>query len=104
FLYTQGANPDMIRFFKMMLTSEEGAKISRIELVAMTPEEAAKATEPGEGFPGGPKICLPLKPIKKLFIKVAYSGRSDSLVSGSSESLVAEKDGRLVIPVPVPCE
>jgi hypothetical protein len=104
FYYTEGADPTILDWFKRLaIAGEADGKISKIELVAITPEDAAKATEPGEGLPGGGKVCLPLKPIKKLVVisevKSAYgSGKS------TSECFVAEKDGKLVIPVPVPCE
>ena len=68
FLYTTGADPSAVEFFKMMMTGEAGSKISSIELVALTPDEMKKAGEPQEG-PGG-KMCLTLKPTKKLVIKV----------------------------------
>src|SRR6516164_7945869 len=63
FLYTQGADPVAVEFYKMMQTGEAGGKISKIELVALTPEDAAKAAAPQDAPTGG-KVCLPLKPIK----------------------------------------
>jgi len=53
FLYTQGADPMAVEFYKMMLTGEAGAKISKIELVAVTPEDAAKAAAPQDAPTGG---------------------------------------------------
>src|SRR4029077_5687878 len=37
FLYTQGADPAILSFYKMMQSGEAGEKISNIELVDLTP-------------------------------------------------------------------
>ena len=50
--------------------------------------------------PGGIKMKLPLKPIKKLKVSVEHKDENGSSTS-TRESYVAEKDGKLVIPVPV---
>jgi hypothetical protein len=102
FLYTQGADPEILGFYKMMQSGDAGAKISTIELVALTPEDMKKVTTPMDS-PGGGKVCLPLKPTKKLVIKVEKKDGSGSS-SSTSESFVAEKDGKFVIPVPGPCK
>jgi len=99
FLYTQGANPMALEFYKMMQADGVGGKLTVIELVPLTPEDIAKADKVQDG-PGGVKFRMPLKPVKKLKLTVvAKSGDSSS--SSSSEILIAEKDGKLVIPVPV---
>lgn len=99
FLYTKDANPMLLEFFKSMMTAEAGGKISKIELVDLTPEEVKKASEAQTG-PDGTKAQLPLKPTKKLKISVETKDANGSS-SSSSESFVAEKDGKYVIPVPV---
>lgn len=101
FLYTTGSDSSALEFYKMMMTGEAGAKISQIELVALTPEEAKKAKEPQDGPTG--KLCLTLSPTKKLVIKVEQKDANGSSTSTSS-SFVAEKDGKLVIPVPGACK
>ena len=101
FLYTTGSDPGALEFYKMMMSGEAGSKISSIELAALTPEEMKKAGEPQEG-PGG-KLCLTLKPTKKLVIKVEQKDANGSS-SSTSTSFVAEKDGKLVIPVPGACK
>lgn len=98
FLYTKDANPMALEFFKMMMTAEAGGKISKIELVDLTPEDVKKAMEVQTG-PDGTKAQLPLKPTKKLKISVETKDANGSS-SSSSESFVAEKDGKYVIPVP----
>jgi hypothetical protein len=102
FLYTQGADPEIVGFYKMMQSGEAGEKISSIELVNLTPEDVKKATTPMDSPTGG-KVCLTIKPIKKLSIKVEKKDANGSSTS-SSENFVAEKDGRFVIPVPGPCK
>src|SRR4026209_247476 len=69
FLYTQGADSAILGFSKMMQSEEAGKKISNIELVELTPEDAKKAATPMDSPTGG-KVCLTLKPTKKLIIKV----------------------------------
>jgi len=101
FLYTQGSDPAAVEFYKMMQSGEAGEKISLIELVNLTPEDVKKATTPMDGPTG--KVCLTLKPTKKLVIKVEKKGAEGSS-SSSSENFVAEKDGKFVIPVPGPCK
>jgi hypothetical protein len=99
FLYTQGANPMALEFYKMMQADGAGGKIAKIELVDLTAEETKKAGEVMEG-PGDEKMKLPLKPTKKLVIAVETKDANGSS-SSSSESFIAEKDGKFVIPVPV---
>ena len=68
FLYTKDANPMALEFYKMMQTEGAGtAKISKIELVDLTPEDVKKASEIMTG-PDGSKAQLSLKPTKKLKI------------------------------------
>jgi hypothetical protein len=101
FLYTQGSDPQALEFYKMMQSGGAGDKITSIELVNLTPEDVKKATAPMDGPTG--KVCLNLKPTKKLIIKVEKKDGSGSS-SSSSENFVAEKDGKFVIPVPGPCK
>jgi hypothetical protein len=99
FLYTQGASPMAIQIFKAMQANAIGGTITSIDLVDLTPKEVQKA-ERVEVGPGGQKFILPLKPAKKLRISIATK-TADGISASRSESLVAEKDGKLVIPVPV---
>lgn len=85
-------------FYKMMMSNGVGEKISKIELVDLSPEDAKKAEGVQDG-PGGMKTRLPLKPTKKLRI-VVETKDGDNTSSSTNESFVAEKDGKLVIPVP----
>ena len=102
FLYTTGSDPQIVGFFQMMMTPDPGSKISKIDLVTLSPAEAQKASGAQES-PGGGKVCFPLKPTKKLVVEVsAKDGESTS--SSKTENFVAEKDGKFVIPVPGPCK
>ena len=101
FLYTQGSDLAALEFYKMMQSGGAGDKISKIELVNLAPEDVKKATTPMDGPTG--KVCLNLKPTKKLIIKVEKKDANGSS-SSSSENFVAEKDGKFVIPVPGPCK
>ena len=102
FLYTKGSDPTIVGFYQMMMSSEAGQKISKIDLATLTPEEAQKAAGALDS-PGGGKVCLPLKPTKKLVIEVTVK-EGDSSSSSSSQSFVAEQDSKFVIPVPGPCK
>jgi hypothetical protein len=102
FLYVQGADQAILGFYKMMQSGEAGEKISNIELVDLTPEDAKKAATPMDSPTGG-KVCLTLKPTKKLIIKVEKKDANGSSTS-TSENFIAEKDGKFVIPVPGPCK
>jgi hypothetical protein len=101
FIYTTGADPMVLDFFKTAQTSDAGGKVSKIELVNLTPEEVKKASEPQDG-PGG-KLCLTLKPTKKLVISSEKKDANGSS-SGTSEFMVAEKDGKFFIPAPGACK
>ncbi len=86
-------------FYKMMMGGSAGHKISTIELVDLSPEDAEEAAAVQDG-PGGIKTRLPLNPTKKLRIKVEIK-EGDNSSSTTNEAFVAEKDGKLLIPVPV---
>lgn len=102
FLSTDGADADTIDFFKMMQAPEPGAKLVSIELVKPTAEEEAKLNEPMM-MPDGKSYKMPIKPYKQLVIK-SETKSADGSSSSTSKSPVAEKDGKLVIPVPVPAK
>src|SRR5450432_517653 len=102
FLHTQGADPGIVEFFKMMQTGEIGGKVSKIELVDLSPEDVKKAAAPQDS-PGGEKVCLTLKPSKKLVYSIEQKNSQGSSTS-TTENMVAEKDGKFVIPVPSPCK
>ena len=86
----------------MMQSGEAGEKITTIELINLTPEDVKKASTPMD-TPAGGKVCLTLKPTKKLSIKVEKKHANGSS-SSSSENFVAEKDGKFVIPILGPCK
>jgi hypothetical protein len=102
FLYTEGAQPEQIEFFKMMQMLEPGAKITSIELVTPSAADMAKLNKPMM-MPDGKSYVMGVKPSKQL---VVVSERNDATGSGktTSKSPVAEVKGKLVIPVPVPAK
>ena len=61
----------------MMQSGGAGEKISTIELVNLTPEDVKKATTPMDGPTG--KVCLNLKPTKKLVIKVENKDAAEAI-------------------------
>ena len=102
FLYAQGADPEILGFYKMMQSAQAGEKISKIELVDLTPDEAKKAATPMDSPTGG-KVCLTLKPVKQLVIAIEKKDANGSSTSKTT-NFIAEKDGKFVIPVPGPCK
>ena len=100
FLYTTGSDEGALQFYKMMMGAEAGAKISKIELINLTPDEITKAEQSMNG-PFG-QMCLTVKPTKKLQITIEASDANGSSNSTSSR-FVGEADGKLVMPVPGPC-
>jgi hypothetical protein len=86
----------------MMQSAEAGQKISEIELVDLTPEEAKKAATPMDSPTGG-KVCLSLKPVKQLVIAIEKKDANGSSTSKRT-NFIAEKDGKFVIPIQGPCK
>ena len=98
FLYTKGADPRVLEFYKAMQSDRMSGTITKIDLVDLTPEQVQEAAEV-KASPGSTGVRLPLKPVRKLVIRVV-EGKSTS----TSECFVAEIGGKLVIPVPVPVQ
>ena len=99
FLYSKGADPQALEFYKMMMTSDMGAKVASIQLVDLDANDKKRA----EGGPGptGKPMKFTLQPIKKLVIKTETKDANGSS-SSTNEVFVAEADGKLVIPAPGP--
>jgi hypothetical protein len=95
-----GTPADVVEFFAMMLDLPAGMKIESVELVTPSAEDAEKYKEAME-MPDGKQYKLPIAPTKTLVLIMKEEGASGS---GTSKSTlpVAEKDGKLIIPMPVP--
>ena len=97
FLYIKDPNPLALDFYKMKLSEGAGTtKLAKVELLDLTPEEIKKASELQTG-PDGSKAQMPLKPVKKL--KITF-GKKDGSGTNWATTLVAENEGKYVIPVP----
>jgi hypothetical protein len=77
FLYKEGAHPMALEFYKMRMTEGAGGKISSIELLDLSPEDQKKVEGVQEG-PGGQKTRMPIKPTKKLSVKIDMKDGSGS--------------------------
>ena len=99
FLYTKDADPTVLEFYKAMQSSGLGGKVTRIELLPLSPEDEEDAAKIKDS-PAG-KVRLPLAPTKKLVLEVTDVSSNGSSTS-TSECFVAEVGGRLVVPVPAP--
>jgi len=100
-LYTKGADPQALEFYKMMMTADMGGKITSIKLVDLDAEDKKKASETMKG-PGGGDMKLTLPAVKKLVIETKSSEGGSS--SGTSSSFVGEADGKLWIDTPGPAK
>ena len=96
-LYTKGADSQALAFYKMMITSEMGGKITSIQLLDLTADDKARAAKTQS--PDGRPMKLVLPATKKLVTKSETKDKSGSSSSGS-EVFVGESDGRLYILVP----
>ena len=99
-LYSKGADPQALEFYKMMMTAEAGSKIESIELVDLTAEDKNKTNQTMKG-PGGGNKKLTIPSVKKHVIKTASK---DGNGSSSSSSFVGEADGKLWIDTPGPAK
>jgi hypothetical protein len=99
FLYTKGADAQTLEFYKMMMTSDMGSKITSIELADLDADDK-KRVQGGPG-PGGKNLKPLLPPTKKLVIKSETKDANGSS-SSSSQVFVAESNGKFVIPAPGP--
>ena len=102
FLYTEGAQTEQIEFFKMMQEVEPGAKVASIELVTPSAADAEKFNKPMT-MPDGKSYVMGLQPTKQL-VGVFEKKDGDSSSKSTRKSPVAEKNGKLVIPVPAPAK
>lgn len=95
-----GTPAEVVEFFTMMLELPAGMKIERVDLAVPGAEETAKYKEAME-MPDGKSYRLPITPTRKLVLVL----KEDNGNSTSTSSLpVAEKDGKLIIPMPVPVQ
>lgn len=97
FLYTKGADPMVVEFYKAMQSSGMGGKVTRIGLVELTPDDVRKAAEIQDSPTG--KMRLPVTPTKKLVLEVKDVSSNGSSTS-TSECFVGKVDGKLVVVVP----
>ena len=97
FLYTKGADPQALAFYKMMMTSDMGGKVTSIQLANL--DDSDKKRAQGGPGPNGKPMKFTLTPTKKLVIKTETKDANGSS-SSTSEVFVAESDGKLVIPAP----
>lgn len=102
FLYTEGAPAEIVDMFTMMSLDGAGQKITKIELVTPSKEDAARYNEAME-MPDGKTYKMPFKPMKQLVIVIESKSESGSSTS-TAKKPVGEKNGKLMIPVPVPAK
>ncbi len=99
-LYTEGADPMALEFYGEMMVADFGGTITDIGLRELTAEEVQQAAATMDGPTGG-KFVLAPKLYKKLYIAISKKDANGESKS-TSESFVAEADGKLVISTPAP--
>ena len=98
FLHTEGASKDTIEMFTMMQSMNAGKKVASIELITPSAADMEKFNKP-RPMPDGKMYVMPFAPTKQLVVVVEEGGGKST-----SKSPVGEKNGKLVIPVPVPAK
>jgi hypothetical protein len=100
FLVTDGTPADVVEFFKLMRDIPAGTTLVDVKLEAPTAEEVEKFSS-AMPMPDGKSYKLPIVPTKKLVVTMKED--SPQAQSTSTSTLpVAEKDGKFIIPLPVP--
>ncbi len=99
-LFSDGAIPEAVEFYEMLMTVEFGQTITTIQLLDLDAEDLARIDETMP-TPDGQLAKLAPRPYKKLEIVIDASNDSGSGTS-TSRAYVAEHDGRLGIAMPVP--
>jgi hypothetical protein len=100
FLMTEGTPAEVVEFFKMMNSVPAGATLVDVTLESPTAEETAEFNRVMP-MPDGKSYKLPITPTKKLVVTMKVSGENANSTSKATLP-VAEKDGKLMIPLPVP--
>ena len=91
--YTTGADPMIVGFYKIMQSGGAGDKASKIEMVDLTPDDVKKASAPQDS-PNGGKVCLNLKPTKKLVIVIEKKDENGTSTN-RTKNFIGEKDRNL---------
>ena len=99
FLLTDGSPAEVVEFFRMMRDTPRSSPI-QVELKTPTAEQAAQFSQAME-MPDGKYYKLPLTPTWQLVISSENKEEGSSSRTSSSFP-VAQKDGKFVIPMPVP--
>lgn len=99
-LFSDGAIPEAVEFYEMLMTVEFGQKITSIQLLDLDAEDLARIDETMP-TPDGQLAKLAPRPYKKLEVVIDTSDDSGAGTS-TSRAYVAEHDGRLGIAMPVP--
>lgn len=94
FFYTEPQG-EPHEFLKRMYLLQSGDKVTKIELREISAADAEKLTTPLE-MPDGKSYLLSLQPTKILVVETKSGGSTVT-----NRLPVAEKDGKLVMPIPV---
>lgn len=99
-LYAKGADPEALKFYRMAMIDGMGGKVDSIKIESLTAEDTTRVNTNRPGA-DGKMLKLGLVPTLKLVLSVEKKYPGGTSTSTSSVYL-AEHEGKLVIPVPVP--
>ena len=100
FFMADGTPAEVVEFFKMMREIPAGTKLVDVKLESPTAEERARFDK-AMPMPDGKSYKLAVSPTKKLVVTMKSDGPNGNSTSTSTLP-VAEKDGKFIIPLPVP--
>ena len=100
FFHAEGTPADVVEFFKMMRDIPAGAKLVDVKLENPSAEELAQFNK-SMPMPDGKSYKLSVIPVKKLVVTMKTESASENSTSTSTLP-VAVRDGKFVIPLPVP--
>lgn len=100
FLLADGTPAELVEFFKMMREVPAGTTLVDVKLEDPTAEDVAKFNE-AMPMPDGKSYKLPIVPTRKLVV-IMKTDSAESNGTSTSTLPIAEKDGKLIIPLPVP--
>lgn len=96
-LYTQGADPKALEFYRMMVTADSGARIVSLQLAELNAQDRERLAK--SDSPDGRPMRLVLPAVRKLVVKTERKDANGSS-TGTSTVFVGEHGGKLWIPVP----
>ena len=100
FFHAEGTPAEIVEFFKMMRDIPAGTKLVDVKLETPSAEELAQFSKPMP-MPDGKSYKLSVIPSRKLVVTMKTEAANENSTSTATLP-VAVRDGKFVIPLPVP--